>query len=105
MASKIIYLLKILLFLLIMILFTMFMSNNLDFVKVNLAPFDYILEISLFFLITISFVFGVFFTVLSSCISSFFGLKDLYQYIKNKKMEREITKLKNKFNKKEFEDE
>ena len=45
MASKIIYLLKILLFLLIMILFTMFMSNNLDFVKVNLAPFDYILEI------------------------------------------------------------
>ncbi len=105
MKSGIISFFKILLFFIILITFTVFMSNNSDFVRVNLAPFDYILEIKLFLLIIISFVLGILAMILFNLIASLFGLKEIFSYFKRKKMEKEINKLKTKYSQLESENE
>lgn len=79
------------------------MSNNSDFVRINLAPFDYVLEMKLYLVVTLSFVFGIFATILFNFITSFFGLMEFLSYFRKKKMEREINKLKARNNQLENE--
>lgn len=105
MKNGIISFFKILLFFAILIVFTIFMSNNSDFVRINLAPFDYMLEMKLYLVVILSFVLGIFATILFNFITSFFGLKEFLYHFKNKRMEKEINKLKARNNQLESENE
>lgn len=81
------------------------MSNNSDFVKINLAPFDYILEIKLYLVVMLSFILGIFVVILFNFITGFFGLKEFLSYFRKKRLEKEINKLKARNNQLENEND
>ena len=96
---------KILLFFALLIIFTIFMSNNSDFVRINLAPFDYILEIKLYLVVMLSFILGIFVVILFNFITGFFGLKEFLSRFRKKRLEKEISKLKARNNQLENEND
>ncbi|MDR2777604.1 MAG: lipopolysaccharide assembly protein LapA domain-containing protein [Rickettsiales bacterium] len=76
-----------------------FALNNADFVKLNLSPFGYIVEIRLFLLMLFSFITGSLLTALFGRIRRLFNvfdLKKLYSSRKIRTLENELRKLKNR---------
>jgi uncharacterized integral membrane protein len=63
MLQKVIDILKITLLIVLFVIFVIFIFNNFEFVKINLFPFAYIVEIRLFLLIIFTFILGMFFSM------------------------------------------
>lgn len=103
--GRLISLIKIIIFFLFLVFFTVFVSNNSNFVRLNLSPFEYVLEIRVFLLILISFAFGVIMTALFNYICNMLNFKTFFYVRKTKVLEKELKNMKNKYKKLELKNE
>ncbi|MDR1494467.1 MAG: hypothetical protein LBI29_00320 [Rickettsiales bacterium] len=89
-------LLKLALFFLLFMLCVAFALNNADFVKLNLSPLNYVLEVRLFMLMLLSGFLGSLLALFFSHIRRFFSLFDfgrMYSLRRIRVLENELKKL------------
>lgn len=87
---------KVILISLLFLIFLVFIFSNTGIVKINLFPFSTIIEIRMFLLIIITFIFGFLFSMFLNLLNDAFGLQKLKYNLKITNMEKEIQILKNK---------
>lgn len=97
MLRKLVSFLKIVIFFLFLALFTIFVSNNLEFVHLNLSPFDYVVEARVFLLILISFAVGVILTACIGYVGSMFNFKIFFLTKKSRILERQLRNIRKKY--------
>jgi uncharacterized integral membrane protein len=93
---------KLTIFSLLFALCVAFALNNSDFVKLNLSPFNYVVEIRLFLLMLVSFILGSVLTVLFGHIQRLLGvfdLKRLYSSGRIRRLENELNRLRSRCDK------
>ncbi|MDR3079009.1 MAG: hypothetical protein LBU15_03145 [Rickettsiales bacterium] len=89
-------LLKLILFFLFFMLCVAFALNNADFVKLNLSPLNYVVEVRLFLLLLMACSGGSLVTIFFGHLCRFFSLFDLGRFYSSRRirtLENELRKL------------
>lgn len=91
MLQKIKTLLNLIILILLISIFAIFFINNSIDIELNLSPFNYIIEVKLFVVIIISFIFGFLFSFFTDFLDNIYSF---FSNLKNNKIKRLKEKIK-----------